>query len=257
MLNRRRLALQLTPLLDLMLIVMFSQYLENRNRSVIAEEVLQTERQQIERQRQDMEQELRQQQETLDDLRQTYDARFRSLLGQHRAVADLLTRSLNLPEQAMNEVVALRAEGSAEDAARLESAVDRLRARMPLQGKELFRFLLQVDEMQKHVSVWEVHIEENGKATIQDGIRSATVDYATEEELAGRLFESSKNFGDPRNLVLILLTWGDAQLGARQKATNGIPLFLERLRKDSAGIRWYDFSIIGYRAEGPVFSGGK
>ncbi|MEI7701451.1 MAG: hypothetical protein WCK86_16755, partial [Planctomycetia bacterium] len=125
MLNRRRLALQLTPLLDLMLIVMFSQYLENRNRSVIAEEVLQTERQQIERQRQDMEQELRQQQETLDDLRQTYDARFRSLLGQHRAVADLLTRSLNLPEQALNEVVALRAEGSAEDAARLESAVDR------------------------------------------------------------------------------------------------------------------------------------
>lgn len=257
MLNRRRLALQLTPLLDLMLIVMFSQYLENRNRSVIAEEVLQNERQQIERQRQDMKQELQQQQEKLDDLRQTYDARFRSLLGQHRAVGDLLTRSLNLPEQAVNEVVALRAEGSAEDAARLESAVDRLQARIPLQGKELFRFLLQVDEMQKHVSVWEVHIAENGKATIQDGSRSATVDYADEEELAGRLFESSKSFGDPRNLVLILLTWGDAQLGARQKATNGIPLLLDRLRKDSAGIRWYDFSIIGYRAEGPVFSSGQ
>jgi len=257
MLNRRRLSLQLTPLLDLMLIVMFSQYLENRNRSVIAEEVLQNEREQMSRQRQSMEQDFQQKQEQLNDLRQTYDARFRSLLVQHRAVADLLTKSLNLPEEALSEVVALRAEGSEEDAARLESAVDRLQARMPLQGQELFRFLLQVDEMQKHVSLWEVHIEENGKARIQNGSRSAMVDYSSKEELAGRLFESSKNFEDPRNLVLILLTWGDAQLGARQKATEGIPLFLERLRKDSAGIRWYDFSIIGYRAEGPVFSGGK
>ena len=42
MLPNRRLALQLTPLLDLLLIVMFSQYIENRDRSVAAQERLVT-----------------------------------------------------------------------------------------------------------------------------------------------------------------------------------------------------------------------
>lgn len=42
MLPNRRLALQLTPLLDLLLIVMFSQYIENRDRFVAAQERLVT-----------------------------------------------------------------------------------------------------------------------------------------------------------------------------------------------------------------------
>ena len=40
MMTRRRLSLQLTPLLDLLLIVMFSQYIENRSRSAQAAEEL-------------------------------------------------------------------------------------------------------------------------------------------------------------------------------------------------------------------------
>jgi hypothetical protein len=40
MMSKRRLALQLTPLLDLLLIVMFSQYIENRHRSVAARDAL-------------------------------------------------------------------------------------------------------------------------------------------------------------------------------------------------------------------------
>jgi hypothetical protein len=254
MISRRRLALQLTPLLDLMLIVMFSQYLENRNRSVVAEEELQAEREQLMRQRAELEQEFQQQQGRLQE---AWESRVRSLSSQHTAVAELLSTTLNLPEQAIREVTALRAAGRTDDAARLQAATDRLQTQMPLKGAELFRFLLQVDEMQKHVSLWEVHVEENGKAQIRDGQRSATIDYGTEEEFATRLFEAGKTFGDPRNLVLVLLTWGDAQLGARQKATRGIPRLLELLRRDSAGIRWYDFSVIGYRPEGPIFDAAR
>ena len=44
MMTRRRLSLQLTPLLDLLLIVMFSQYIENRSRSAQAAEELRLEK---------------------------------------------------------------------------------------------------------------------------------------------------------------------------------------------------------------------
>jgi hypothetical protein len=82
----------------------------------------------------------------------------------------------------------------------------------------------------------------------RDGEQSFTADYESETDFAARLFEHSKSFADPRTLVIMLLSWGDAQGGARQRATNGMPILAEQLRKDAAGIRWYDFSIVGFRA---------
>ena len=108
--------------------------------------------------------------------------------------------------------------------------------------------------MQKHVSVWEAHVQNNGQARLSDGDQTFTVDFSSEADFSTRLFEASKSFADSKTLVIILLTWGDAQGGPRQRATNGMPLLTEQLRRDSAGIRWYDFSIVGFRAEGPIFS---
>lgn len=257
MLSRRRLSLQLTPLLDLLLIVMFSQYIENRDRSIEAEEKIAEQRERVNAEilerRETLEREFARQQKSLDDLRTIYDERFHSILEQHHQAGTLLAESLNLPGAAMTEILKLRTN-SPEDAERLSAASDRIKELMQARGENIFRLLIKFDQMQKHVSVWEVHVLENGKAQISDGEQSFTADYQSESEFSARLFEHSKSFADPRTLVIMLLSWGDAQGGARQRATNGMPILAEQLRKDAAGTRWYDFSIVGFRVEGPIFN---
>ena len=89
---------------------------------------------------------------------------------------------------------------------------------------------------------------------ITDSQQKFLTDFSTESDLASRMFESSKSFSEPKMLVIVLLTWGDAQAVARRRATDALPLLMEQLRRDASGTRWYDFSIIGYRAQGALFN---
>ena len=254
MLQKRRLAMQLTPLLDLLLIVMFSQYIENRHRNVALQASLTAQEQAIEVRRQQLEVDVAEQKKSLEQLAKTYDDRFQGVINQHHLVGSILAESLNLPGNAMAEVLKLRASGSAEDADRLQGASQRLQELMQARGEEVFRFITRVDEMQKHVTIWEIYVQENGQAFITDSQQSFTTDFSGDAELASRLFESSKSFSEPKTLVVVLLTWGDAQAGARRRATDAMPLLMEQLRRDAAGTRWYDFSIVGYRAQGSLFN---
>ncbi len=250
MLSKRRLTMQLTPLLDLLLIVMFSQYIENRNRSVTAQETL-TAREKA------LEQEFAAKEAALAELGKTYDEKFRSIINQHHQVGSVLAESLNLPGNVMAEVLKLRTSGSADDAERLQDATQRLQNLMQARGEEIFKFMLQVDEMQKHVTVWEIHVQENGQAFITDSQQSFATDFSSDAALAARLFEFSKSFSEPKTLIVVLLTWSDAQAVARRRATDAMPLLMEQLRRDAGGTRWYDFSIVGYRAQGSLFNAAK
>ncbi len=261
---RRRLALQLTPLLDLLLIVMFSQYIENRHRSVAIHDAL-TAREQalearvaeeharIEQRREALEKEAVEKEAALVDLGKVYDEKFRSIVKQHQQVGSILAESLNLPGNVVTEVLKLRTSGASDDANRLKDASERLHELMQVRGEELFRFMLQVDEMQKHVTIWEIHVQKNGQALITDSQQEFLTDFSSESDLASRLFEFTKSFPEPKMLVVVLLTWGDAQAVARHRASDALPLLMEQLRRDASGTRWYDFDIIGYRAQGSLF----
>jgi hypothetical protein len=268
MLPKRRLAMQLTPLLDLLLIVMFSQYIENRHRSVVAQEALMAREKALDRRRAEentrfeerrlaLEKDVASQKASLAELGKTYDEKFRSILNQHQQIGSILAESLNLPGNVMAEVLKLRTSGSSEDAQRLQDAAERLRKLTQARGEEIFRFLLQMDEMQKHVTIWEIHVQENGQAFITDSQQSFVTDFSSDKELAARLFESSKSFSEPKTLIVVLLSWSDAQAVARRRATDAMPLLMEQLRRDAGGTRWYDFSIIGYRAQGALFNAAK
>ena len=158
MLSPRRLTLQLTPLLDLLLIVMFSQYIENRDRSLqVQKEIVQQRSKadaELAERRETLEQEFAHQQKSIEDLRTVYDERFRSILEQHHQAGTLLAESLNLPGAAMTEILKLRTANSPEDAERLSAATERAKELMQARGEDVFRFLIKVDQMQKHVSVW-------------------------------------------------------------------------------------------------------
>lgn len=265
MLQRRRLALQLTPLLDLLLIVMFSQYIENRHRSTAAQESLEAREKALDtrqaeddavlaQRRLELEKDVADQKASLEELGKAYDEKFRSIISQHQQIGSILAESLNLPGNVMTEVLKLRTSGSSDDAKRLQDAAERLQKLMQARGEEMFRFMLQVDEMQKHVTIWEIHIQQNGQALITDSQQSFVTDFPGDADLASRLFEFSKSFSEPKTLIVVLLTWSDAQKGALRRATDAMPRLMEQLRRDADGTHWYDFSIIGYRAEGSLFN---
>ena len=256
MTSRRRLTFQLTPLLDLLLIVIFAQYMEVQQTAQSGEAGLQARRAALETELQQREQKFREQfaleNSDLEATRRRYSEQFQSIVKQHRQAAMTLAAAFNLPGRVVEQALKLRTAGANDDAERIEQAGRRIQELLKSREKELLQFLVRFDEMQKHVSIWELHVQDNGLARFTDGEHSRQIPFETAEEFARQCFEASKSFTEPHPLVLILMTWGDTQAGIRRRATEGLPLLVDRLRHDAAGTRWFDFSLMGFRPEGPL-----
>ncbi|MEZ6061410.1 MAG: hypothetical protein R3C19_13785 [Planctomycetaceae bacterium] len=264
---RRRLTFQLTPLLDLLLIVIFAQYMEVQDRAESAQNRLQQQEADLNDRRAALQRDFESRQTALEaaftsestalrETRQHYSEQFQNILDQHQQVGNALAKALNLPGSVMEQILKLRTDGSDDDADRMESAVRRLSTVLESRGSDLMRFVIRFDEMQKHVTLWEIHIQDNGQARFSDGEQAQDVAFESTDEFAARAFEASKAFTEPKPLVIILLTYGDAQGRFRQQATEGMPLLVEQLRRDSGNTRWFDFSLMGFRPAGPLFDQG-
>ncbi|MEQ9409737.1 MAG: hypothetical protein RIK87_18520 [Fuerstiella sp.] len=254
----RRLTFQLTPLLDLLLIVIFAQYMEVRLNARSAQDQLQQQKVDLESSYQQrmaqLEQQYKERQGSLAATRERYSEHYESILQQHHQAGAALAKALNLPGTLMEQILRLRTSGQAADADRLQTAVDRMKQIVQSRGEEMLQFVLKYDEMQKHVSVWELYVQDNGQASFSDGEQTQLVSYRTQEEFVSRSFEASKAFTEPKPLVIILLSHGDAQAGQRRRATEGMPELVDQLRRDSGNTRWYDFSLMGFRPAGPLFN---
>lgn len=255
--TRKRMTFQLTPLLDLLLIVIFAQYMEVQQKAESAQDQLEQQKTQLSeeynRRRDELENSYASKTGQLSATREQYSEHYKSILKQHQQAGSSLAEALNLPGRVMEEILALRTSGKAATSAQLQAAADKLKKIMPTRGEELFRFMLRYDEMEKHVSVWELHLQDNGKAIFSDSERNELVSFASVDEFVNRSFEASKTFSEPKPLVIILLTHGDTQAGLRRRATDGMPLLIEQLRRDAGNTRWFDFSLMGFRPEGPLF----
>ncbi|MCR9200138.1 MAG: hypothetical protein NXI04_16005 [Planctomycetaceae bacterium] len=257
MMARRRLTFQLTPLLDLLLIVIFAQYMEVRQTAKTAQQQFDDQKTQLTEQfnqrRDELEAQYASQTGQLSATRERYSENYKSILKQHQQAGSALAQALNLPGAVMEQVLKLKTGGQGKDAAELQNAAQQLRKLMPSRGQELFRFMLRYDEMEKHVSIWELHLQDNGQAQFSDGERQRTVGFASVEEFVSRAFAASKAFAEPKPLVIILLSHGDTQAGLRRRATDGMPLLIEQLRRDAGNTRWFDYSLMGFRPGGAVF----
>lgn len=258
MMNRQRMTFQLTPLLDLLLIVIFAQYMEVQNEATSAQSKLQEERSVLEQQFRerttDLEKQFAAKSEELEATRRRYSKHYESIVRQHQQAGSALASALNLPGTLMEQVLRLRADGNVSDAENLQEAIQRMRDQISGRGAEMLEFILRYDEMQKHVSVWEIYLNDGGQVLFSDGENAETVVFRTMDEFASRCFEVSKSFSEPKPLVIILLTHGDAQAGLRRKATQGMTPLVEQLRKDAGNTRWFDFSLMGFRPNGPLFA---
>lgn len=262
---RRRMTFQLTPLLDLLLIVIFAQSMEVRQQSSRLKTELEKERakvvQQIDNrelqfaaQQQDAEQRLKAREAELDQTREQYARQFQSIVKQQQQAGETLAKALNLPGTVMQQVLKLRSSNRQDEADSLEDAMQQLSQMLNSREEELLQFLLRFDEMQKHVSIWELYLQENGKAALSDGEQSDIISFSNGDEFVQQALEASKAFSEPKPLVIIMLSFGDAQAGQRRRLIESMPQFLNQLRTDSGNARWFDYSLMGFRANGPVLN---
>ena len=252
----RRLTFQLTPLLDLLLIVIFAQYMEvqqvEESRAAVLEERRNTLESDYVQRQEDLQTAHQKAMEAVKSSQARSTERFQNILQQHQQVGATLTETFNLPGRVMEQVLKLRTAGQERDADQLERAADELRRLLDSRESELLRFMIRYDEMQKHVSVWELHLLENGQALFTDGTSVSKVSFESVDEFRTRCLETSKSFAEPRPLTLILMTYGDTQAGFRRHAADGLPGLTAALRSDAGGTRWFDYSLMGFRPDGPL-----
>ncbi|MFN0199479.1 MAG: hypothetical protein ACKVT0_22230 [Planctomycetaceae bacterium] len=242
MLSRRRIVLQLTPLLDLLLIVIFAQYLEVRQ-SVAHQQLSARQSQQA------TEDALRRLQSDRDRLQvelQNQDRDLKFSQEANRRLTELAERYLTVPKAEMDRAMKAPAEGIENFRTETGDEVTET------QQQRLLQFLRTYVELRKRTDVWELYLEENGTFTLLVTESEHPFRAVDAEEFAQRLFDLYRANPQPRNSLVILFSYGDARADDRQIALKGLELATERIRQNQGERARVEFSVLGFQAHKPL-----
>ena len=106
--------------------------------------------------------------------------------------------------------------------------------------------------MKKRFDVWELYIDSNDSLRITAGTNQKHIQpdhIKTPELFSDEFFKLYKSFPQTKNVVLILVSYGDSQLRSRWSVTKGLPAVAERMRLDSNGTVKFEFAVLGFRPE--------
>jgi hypothetical protein len=263
----RRLTFQLVSLFDLLIIVVFAQYLDlndsaQRKVAQASDLAEKLKRQHAAESRllgdgrilRELEDEIERQALEHEQFKQAAAQREFELAEESRRSRDDLTRLgglvaelFDLPATELDRLLRSR---TAEEAERIRRALRELSAG---HGGEAVRHILTLAELEKRCDVWQIHIGDDNAYTFEGGGRKSRFRADDVERFATELFRLYKNLPQPKSLVLMLVSWGDAELRARAAAVNGLELAAERMRADSDRRSRFEYAVLGYipSPEGP------
>ena len=275
---RRRLTFQLTPLLDLLLIVIFAQYMEVRETSLRAE--TQVERQAtaeiaaVRRQHADDERRLDEARTRVAELEERLGQRqaelaseVQDLLERQEQIGDLVAEMFRVPdaviESTLKSLAATDQPRSPEELEQLRTQFRELAAR---RGHEAVKHLLTHAELRKRVDIWEIYIDRSGIVRLNTGDRVQQFRFDVELEAASageqqrqsdraagrfadRLFDIYKSLPQPKSVVILLFSYGNIPYGVRKPAFDGLRLAADRMRTDSNGRSRFEYATLGYLPE--------
>lgn len=269
--NRRRITLQLAPLLDLLLIIIFIQYLEMDG--LVADQQ-QTSAAQLAVVQTDLDQtKLELDSQRADTKRLTVDLATRAseLKSAHEALVETDEELDRLREQ-RNTIVGLLPElFSQSDAAvskLIQSTMPENTRQTPEQIERLkqdFRrfagqrpsaalhHLLTFGEMRKHCDIWQLYLTDSGEALLTTERTTTRFDAAeTVAEFESRLFQRYKSLPEPKGLVIILFSHGDVGAGVLEAALDGLPKVTRRMQADTGERTRFEYGNLGFTLESPV-----
>ena len=255
---RRRLALQLTPLLDMMLIVIFAQYMEVQQtaqrqaqeaklavvRSTEAEAELARDQQRMRQQAAELARTQAEQaalQAELDKQRIELSAALQTARTERDRIAALAARLFAVSDDALQQALG---SDVGDGMLKLKQAM----AQMPVEtASDLAKQMLVIDALRRTTDIWDIHIDDNGVTRVSAGRDSVSFRADTPAEFSEKLWGWYRTLPAPQRMVMILISWADATAGARQAAQRGIAGATERMRNELSGKTLFDQIVVGFK----------
>jgi len=287
MISRRRLTFQLTPLLDLLLIVIFAQFMDTQETtarieqraehqveqaeqkveklSTISESALQKIKELSELNQQsrrdavkaaetavEMEQRMRGIQQLSEKKNQELSEQLKEAQEQRNLVGELVQQLFQLPDQLIDPLLESKAEPDSEKTkAEIERIKQQLQELAGAKAEDVIKHFLTYDELTKRSDIWELYLTENGVFRLKIGKQSTDFRADSASSFVDRFYAIYKTVPQPKSLVIILFSYGDAKASVRFAATQGLPLIAERMRADSSGRTRYEYAVMGFAPEKP------
>lgn len=256
--SRTRFRFQLTSLMDLLLIIVFAQFMEFRQASESARrESLVT----LETRQQELESRYAEARERLRLTRQAWldeSAAARATRNEALARADESERQRDRVVETLSGLLARVAEGfspqdSADDARQTVASAESLGRQLAETGTaDLLRFLVGYEELLKRAEVWTLHVSDRGDITVQAGggelsFRLEARDQRSRtEEFINQLRAASRTFPQPKGLVVVLASYSPLSIaGNYQPVIDGLPRAMEFLAADADQRTRFEFAIVG------------
>jgi hypothetical protein len=252
--SSRKLTFQLTPLLDLLLIVIFAQYLDVRastQKEAIRQESVRSSMQfELDAALVQL-QALRDRLATMEidaERSAMKEAEVDRLIAQRDLIGDVVAQVFRADPAVVDQLVRLRQRGGGgPTAAELEQLQARWKSLMTGGADAMVEHLLTFGELRKRCDLWELYLRDDGQFQLTVGDRQAEFRADTPELFAERLFEAYKSLPQPKSMVLVLFSYGDARLKLLRAGQNGLPLALEQIRADLADRSRCEFATMGFR----------
>ena len=238
---RRKVTLNLMPMLDLMLIVIFAQYLAMRDQSQHEEARASQAVSSAEEQRQLLEVERIAVAEQRREAEMIADRAF----DQRDLVGKLASELFNLPDETVAKLLKQRFPEdppSDDEITAMQQEFRRLRGR---RGQEVVKHLMTFNELRKRCDVWELYVSETGRTTLKAGDVESTFRAENPKEFATHLFGEYRVLAQPKGLVLIVLSYGEIREYMLDAAVKGLPLAIDRMQADAAGRTRFEYAVLG------------
>lgn len=232
---RRKITIQLVSLLDLMLVVMFLQFMElserSRNDELRAAQALA---------------DIEQQRSELADQRRDAELVAERAFDQRDLVGQLASELFNLPDDTVAKLLRQRFPDNPPDADEIAAMQQEFRKLRSQRGQEVMKHLLTFNELRKRCDVWELYVSESGVTTIKTADEESSFRADTSQQFASRLFANYRALPQPKSLVLLVLSYGDVKASTYEAALSGLPLAIDRLQADAAGRSRFEYAVLGY-----------
>jgi hypothetical protein len=276
--SRRKLNLQLTPLLDLLLIVFFAQYIELQTLTAKREQEVAVGQNKYQLEVADLQQKVNQSQEEiagqkillqmqLTELNQksgkikesenkleTTASKLNQLSDDRRILVQVLSRMFQINAEKLEKFLSNTDDAGApqlspETNRTLASLIPRLMKMSETAEEGLIRHVLEYDELRKHCDVWNIFVNDDSviefaAGEFKDAFNSVAL---TPEDFATKLFNTYKKLPETKGTVVILISYGDNPASIRQAVIKGMPLAVEKMRQDTSNRTRFEFAIIGFR----------
>lgn len=269
--TRRRIALQLTPLLDMLLIIIFAQFMEVKStvdrsqsanegklkESVQREADLERRNASLVARNRELEQTLASSREFNEEFRRMRDREtslretLQLTVSQRDILARLAAELFRLPPSVIEKALRPGSESPLSDQ-EMESLRKLVQALAENRADAVARHLLTYSELLKRADIWEISLSDAGMATIKTAGATHQFRAETTESFSREVFDHYKTAPQPKGLVIILLSWGETPARWREAAIKGVRAAAERMRTDSDGRTRFEYAVLGHHSQDPT-----